>query len=174
MLIGLKSWKFLLLHRSFTIEELETCYWKVFLIGFHFRDERICGGWADARNNLKCPSKVGYNWRYSEGGRSWAEAGKGLTVECISKRGSTLLKSGRSSKVFFFSQLLDCAWCQMHLSIFVPRSHSQWVHETQLWQWRCVVLDQGWRRWGAHWGTGELGQLQSGLPYGRCSTNRGQ
>ena len=52
----------------------------------HFRDEQECAGYADAQTVSMCPSEVGYNWRYGDGS-SWPDAGKGLTVKCISETG---------------------------------------------------------------------------------------
>ena len=52
----------------------------------HFRDEQECAGFADAQTDSMCPSEVGYNWRYNDG-NSWPDAGKGLTVKCISETG---------------------------------------------------------------------------------------
>ena len=52
----------------------------------YFRDEQECAGYADAQTDSMCPSEVGYKWRYNDGS-SWFDAGKGLTVKCISEPG---------------------------------------------------------------------------------------
>ena len=55
---------------------------------FDFRDEKKCAGWADAKSTLMCPNEVGYNWRYAHP-NGFQDAGKGLTVKCISETGTT-------------------------------------------------------------------------------------
>ena len=44
-------------------------------------------GYSYASDGNRCPSDVGYNWKYSNNGWQWLDAGNALTIKCISESG---------------------------------------------------------------------------------------